>query len=69
MLAHRVTLLEDGTGFSRPVSDTPWSALALLKGQHPFRMLSFEQFEFATTETTADPSAALPRISCRDPWL
>jgi len=33
---------------------------ALLKGQHPFGMLSFEQFEFvATGRGTAGPSTAL----------
>jgi hypothetical protein len=33
---------------------------ALPKGQHPFWMLSFEQFEFVATGTaTADPSTAL----------
>jgi hypothetical protein len=37
-----------------------------LKGQHPFGMLGFEQFEFATTETTADPSTTLLRSSGRD---
>ena len=33
---------------------------ALLKGQHPFWMFSFEQFEFVETESeTAGPSASL----------
>jgi hypothetical protein len=36
------------------------AGLSLLKGQHPFGMFSFEQFEFTETESgTAGPSASL----------